>query len=169
MILLVSTEISPTTVANAPQRGLMRSICIAGSFLLLVNIVGCGGDDATRSSLTGSVQFNDLPVADGRITLLPLKPDNGEVLSSPIVNGTYEFVGENAPQVGGHRVEIEGFRKTGKTIRNLASPERNQAAPPSAEEVIPYIPPQFNLQTNLRVEVGADSTTRDFDLHTNVR
>lgn len=110
--------------------------------------------------------MNGEPIDDGRVSLLPLAKNSDRSYSAPIVGGRYAFEGENQPPLGNYRVEIEGYRKTGRTIRNLASPERNQATPPTVEERLPIVPPEFNLQSEISIEVTAEPNQHDFDLTT---
>ncbi|MEQ8847285.1 hypothetical protein [Botrimarina sp.] len=135
-----------------------------GAAALAASVAGCGEGGPPRSPVSGRVTFNGEPIDEGRISLLPIADTGDGTVTAPITGGEYALRGDNAPAVGEYRVEIEGFRKTGRTVRNLASPDRNKAAPPTVDEVTPFVPPQFNLQSTLSIRVTAEPTQKDFDL-----
>lgn len=68
-----------------------------------------------------------------------------------IVNGKFEFK-DLGPVVGQNRVEIHGYKRTGKKRVDLAGKDLSKA-PEVVEEVVPYIPPEFNEGSTLTVEI----------------
>lgn len=136
---------------------------LIGAVLLAV---GCGESRPPTYPTSGQVSFNGVPVEDGTVTFLPIEGTPGSNVAAAIAQGAYATTAEAGLAVGSYRVEIDGFRKTGRTVRDLASPDRRLAEPPLIEERVMYLPPKFNTQSELSVEVSeaADVAKLDFDL-----
>lgn len=79
--------------------------------LAVIGLTGCGGGQSVRPPLgkvTGTVTYNDKPLADGTITILPEKgrPASGRIKDGKIVDvTTYDQTGDGAP-LGTHPVAI---------------------------------------------------------------
>ena len=124
-------------------------------------LIGCGGNSGLdRAEVKGNVSFDGEPVAEGTISLIPEGGTKSPGGGGPIVDGKYVIDREKGPTPGTYLVHIHGRRKTGKEIP--AGPP----APPGAmaPEIEQYIPPQFNTQTTLKIELESGSNTHDFSL-----
>jgi len=147
-----------------------RSLRRAGPGWALVWVVllavGCGESAPPTYPASGTVTFNGDPVEDGTITFLPVQGTHGSNITAAITQGAYATPQDAGLAVGSYRVEIDGFRKTGRQVRDLASPDRRLAEPPLIEERVMYLPPKFNTQSELKVDVGgaADIVKLDFPL-----
>lgn len=128
--------------ATTMQRILLA--ILAGA--LLTNAGGCGGERIERRAVSGSVQLDGQPLADGTIIFTPL--DQGPSAGGKIANGAFTLTEERGPSPGKYRVEISAYRPTGKTERDAATGETI----PLTE---PIIPPQYNRASKLEVEVAA--------------
>ena len=140
--------------ATHPGRGysLLSLACAAA-----LAVAGCGDG---RVPVNGMVLFEGTPVEEGMITLEPVD-GRGPTTGGMITGGRYDLKGEARATVGEKVVRIVALRKTGRKIP-AGSP-----APPGTmvDEVVQCIPPQFNDQSALRMQVAAGrSNTQDFDL-----
>jgi hypothetical protein len=122
--------------------------------LLPTIVAGCGDSGPRRYPVSGTITFDDKPLPDGEVIFFPAdgsaQPDAGK-----IADGKFSF--RSLP--GKKRVEIRADRlsKT-KTIPVDGGGGKAKWIP--AREV--YIPPQYNTESKLFVEVQPDGP-RDFD------
>lgn len=115
--------------------------------------VGCAESKPPTYPTSGVVTLNGAPVEEGTITFLPTEGTPGNNVAATITAGAFSAPQEAGLCIGGYRVEIDAYRKTGRKIRDLASPDRRLAEPPLVEERVSIIPPQYNTQSELRVQV----------------
>ena len=136
--------------------GWIASLLIVGSLLL----TGCSGDDGGRATVKGQVTFNGTPINDGAINLIPLD-SQGRRVGGSITNGTYELSGEQSgPVPGNYRVEISGFEP-------IAAPAGAAAGDAEAESATrQFVPPQFNSQSTIELNVDSSEVEKDFELTT---
>jgi hypothetical protein len=129
---------------------------MVGSLLL----AGCGGDDGGRATVKGQVTFNGTPINDGAINLVPLD-SQGRRVGGSITNGTYELTGEQSgPVPGNYRVEVYGFEP-------MAAPAGAAAGDAEAESATrQFVPPQFNSQSTIELNVDSSEVEKDFALTT---
>ena len=133
------------------QSGLPLTSSAPLLLLLMVLVAGCGPSGPQRYPVSGTVTFDGQPVADGFITFTPegddLAPD-----ADKITDGKFEF----EAQAGRKRVEILANRQpTGGQI----DPVMN------AVPLEQYIPPQYNSESTLSIEVKPDGENHfDFPL-----
>lgn len=122
---------------------------------------GCGGDGMNRVPVSGQATANGTPIAAGNLTLIPLEGTSGPSAGAAIENGRYDIPDDKGPVPGRYRVEIKATRKTGRQIID----EHRFPPDNKIDEMEQYIPPQFNLQSTLTVDI-ADGKNRDvnFDL-----
>ena len=131
----------------------MALLLMVGSVLL----AGCGGDGG-RATVKGRVTFGGTPVSDGAINLIPSDSQLRRVGGS-IADGTYELTGEQSgPMPGTYRVEIYGFEPIGAP----AGAEPGDAEAESATRQ--FIPPQFNTNSTMELNVDSSLVEKDFDL-----
>ena len=83
------------------------------------------------------------PMAEGSISFLPTEGATGPSAGGIIRDGEYRIPAATGPVVGRSRVEIRGFRQTGKTVRDVWKPGQNVA-----ERVI-ALGPEFNDRSTL--------------------
>ena len=129
------------------------SRCGLSVWFLALTIAGCGGGDSlNRGSVSGKVTLDGQPVETGSISFLPTDGTQGPMAAGQISKGQYSIAAKVGPVVGKYSVQIEAFRDTGK---------KNEGGSPISE---PMIPPQYNSQTTLKVEIKKGANTHDFTL-----
>lgn len=116
--------------------------------LLLIVVVatasGCGqGAKGDRAEVIGQVTLNGTPLETGVITFLPAD-GKGASAGAPIVNGAYKA--EVPP--GAKKVSIYAEKVVGKQPRSPSNPGGDQI-----DVVQQLIPPQYNAQTTLQVDI----------------
>jgi hypothetical protein len=127
--------------------------------MLLLLIAGCDGGGAGRGALSGTVKLDGKPLANGSILFTPIEGACGTATGGPIENGRYEFPAAAGPAIGWNRVEIRALRNTGKMIPKPFAPPGQMI--PQQEEAIP---PKFNSESILKVEIKAGDNTADFEV-----
>jgi hypothetical protein len=133
---------------------------LALSAAILPLLAGCGDDaSANRGALSGAVTIDGKPLEQGSILLNPTDGTKGSSSGTEIKNGHYEISRVDGPAIGWNRVEIRATRKTGKMIQKPFAP-----AGQMAEEQVESIPPQFNSQSILKVEIKPGDNTADFQV-----
>lgn len=110
------------------------------------------------------MSFNGEAIEEGAITFLPTPGTPGSNVGATITHGRYTIAQAGGLAAGRYRVEIDGFRKTGRKVRDLAGPDRRLAAPPMIEERESIIPAQFNVQSILEVNVDDSTAELNFPL-----
>ena len=116
-------------------------------------LVGCGSGSENTGIVRGTVTVDGQPVESGSIAFWPLdgtsRTDGGE-----IVQGRYQV----AASIGTSKVEIRVPKRVGerKTRNTPDSPVR-----PVFKQILP---PKYNEQTELQVDVVAGETECNFDL-----
>lgn len=134
------------------------SIGVCGVCLgVLLLGLGCNQSQSNVASIAGDVQLDGQPVESGSIRLLPLA-GTGSIASGQIVNGRYQISGKAGPAIGWNRVEINGSRRTGKTIQK-PFPQHG-----TMEETVEAVAPQFNSKSILKCEVTPGENTANFDV-----
>ena len=121
----------------------VAAACVAAS--------GCGSSGPTRAPIRGKITVGGQPLAAGRILFTPVAPNQGPATSAVITAGEYEIPEEEGPVVGANRVEVEAELNLGFAIDDEAAFAKRggRPLPPNA------IPPQFNRESQLVVEVKA--------------
>jgi hypothetical protein len=147
----------------APNEMIWSEYVLATIILLaIVFAAGCGGKNGPdRMAVSGAVQFDDAPLARGRILFVPEPPLKGPVASAAIVDGAYKIAARDGVVAGKHRVEIEGTIDLGFPIDDdVAYAERRGAPlPPNP------VPERYNRKTILSADMKPEGTqTFDFQL-----
>jgi hypothetical protein len=122
--------------------------------LVLAGFAGCS-NGPRRAAVSGSVLVDGKPLERGVINFLPAQGSQGPGAGTGITDGTFELDATHGAIVGPCRVEIRGFRKTGRKIAPMGTP---------MDEEIQVVPPEFNDQSTLIREVKDGDNTIDFDL-----
>ena len=118
------------------------------ALLLLLQIVGCGGNPRGRLPVSGKVSFRGKPLEKGTIDFRPV--DKRSVGSgAQIVNSAYQIE------------ELKGLPPGKYEVRVFSSkPDTSplpEGVPPGVDRPwIELIPPNFNVQTEQMVEVTGD-------------
>lgn len=125
---------------------------------------GCGEPQPTRAVVRGKVTFQNKPVEFGDIVFQPLDEKWKKFYAQgEVVNGEYELT-INGPIVGENRVEVFGYKRTGR--KRIDTDSKPLSEPVEViEEVVPYIPPQFNEASELRCTINpGENNDVNFDL-----
>lgn len=123
-------------------------------FLLMLGVVGCS-NGPRRAAVSGSVHVDGKPLERGVINFLPAQGSQGPGAGVAITDGQYELSAASGPIVGPCRVEIRGFRKSGRKIAPMGTP---------IDEEIQVVPAEFNDPSTLIREIKDGDNTIDFDL-----
>lgn len=130
-----------------------------GLLLVLFGAMGCGPNDG-RVAVSGQVTLDGKPIESGAILLVPVEGTMSPSAGSDIIDGDFDVSRAKGPKAGVFRVEIRSQRKSGRMV---------QAPPPAppgvlAEEWIEAVPPAYNRESTLRVELQAGNNPLNFDL-----
>src|SRR5262245_40857070 len=123
-------------------------------------LLACSGCGDGKVVVRGTVTVDGQPIKEGSISLEPAD-GQGPTTGGMIQAGKYELAGEAAVIPGEKIVRIVGLRETGKMV---------PAGPPAPKgtmipELVQCVPPRYNDQSKLRVEVTAGQpNTHDFPL-----
>ena len=142
-------------------------LCRCAPVLLLLTAVGCGAaaSGPPRAPVKGSVSFDGAPVEDGSIVFLPATGTKGPASGGTIRNGTYEIPEANGPVPGKYRVEIRASRATGTSVvKGAGGATAGPSAGGEVTSVKMYIPKQYNAESKLVAEIGAQANVQDFAL-----
>jgi hypothetical protein len=121
-------------------------------------ISGCGGrgyEGGQRAEVKGKVTFDGEPVTKGALNLIPIG-HQGNKVSVPIKDGAYAISEATGPNFGKYRVEVYYFKPL-----NAATATADAEAASATQQVIP---PQFNSQSTLELDVNAAKMEKAFDL-----
>ena len=135
----------------------MPCLCRAGSAHLLLPIAFCllAGCGPSTGTVTGSITIDGQPLDSGVISFVPAEA-GGDPATTNVAAGKYQltttagkkFVQISAPIVVGKRKEYEG------------------EGAPLVEITDERLPPKYNSQTELNVEVKPGANAQDFALLT---
>ena len=79
--------------------------------------IGCS-EGPRRASVGGTVSVAGKPLERGVITFIPVEGGKGPRAGGEISDGEYSLDGSAGAVVGKCRVEIRGFRKTGRKVNS---------------------------------------------------
>lgn len=122
-----------------------------GRFLLLaaalgIVAAGCGSEGKLRA-VSGTVTYKGEPLDSGSVTFLFVKPP-GPAGGALIADGKFKIPASMGLEPGTYRVQISSPKGAGqRTPEQIAA----GASTPSKER----IPPSYNTDSNLKVEVTA--------------
>ncbi|WP_145367431.1 hypothetical protein [Maioricimonas rarisocia] len=127
--------------------------------LTVIGLTGCGGgpayDGPRRFPLSGSVTFDGEPVTGGMISFVP-EDGKSNPAGGPIEDGTFTIAEEKGANPGPYRVLVYWHKPTGKQIQDSDTGE-------TVDEVRQVIPPEFNGNTSLSVNVTDDPEQNVFE------
>jgi hypothetical protein len=125
--------------------------------LVLMAAAGCG-DSSKRYGVSGTVTLKGVPLSDGVVTLVPMAGDSPTQGSAVVSGGKFEIPPEHGLLPGRYRVSISS--PDGRT------PAADPNAPPGPSGNFTSkdrIPAEFNLRSNLEVEVKPDSKSNSYE------
>ena len=117
--------------------------------------IGCGGDE--RQAVQGTVTVDGVPVEYGYIEYRPVEGTSGPTAGSAINQGEYVIEATKGPFAGTFRVEIRATRATDQMVADEIT----------GEEVAyheQFLPEQFNVDSQLEVDIAANRERYDFNL-----
>jgi hypothetical protein len=115
---------------------------------------GCGSN--AGSTVHGKVTLDGEPVTAGSIAFFPTA-DSGRKAAAAIEQGAYALAKTDGLPPGKYRVEINWPKPTGKKIAS-ADPGMQ------ADEMREVVPPKYNRDSTLTVEITGKDMPKDFDL-----
>jgi hypothetical protein len=132
-------------------------LLVAG--LAALTLTGCGGSEEmpySQAEVSGTVTYQGVQLEKGLIRFVPDSNVVGKPIYAKIEQGSYQVPADKGACVGKNRVEITGFRGTGKKEQT-----------PEAEEVEieeQYIPEKYNSQSTLTVDIQEEKNVKNFEL-----
>lgn len=121
----------------------MKRSGILALALLTTLALGCS-NGPRRAPVSGIVRVDGKPLERGVINFVPSNGTTGPGAGGEIANGEFYLDELQGPVVGTNRVEIRGFRKTGRKIAPMGSP---------MDEEIQVVPEQYNARSTLTCEI----------------
>jgi hypothetical protein len=143
---------------NAAWCRIARRAALLGLGVLAFSAVGCSRSSTERAPVRGQVLIDHQPLAEGSIAFFPVEGTTGPSAGGVIHDGRYDIPRDRGVIVGRNRVEIRGFRQTGKTVRDVWKPGE-----PVAERVR-ALDPEYNDHSTLVREIQQGRNQLDFDL-----
>ncbi len=118
--------------------------------LALIGILGCAGADREgRQSVSGTVSLDGHPLDTGAILLEPfLTGHGGTFTGTTIRHGEFAIGRDRGPTPGSYRVRIYSASAE-------QEPPGPRQTPNTRRPMVERIPPAYNSQSTLRVEVVA--------------
>lgn len=135
----------------AQCRGVVRAV-----LLLVAGVAAVGCAPSPRRALSGKVTLDGAPLPSGYITFRPLHETAGPTAGAEILAGEYRIPAHQGTFEGRFEVQIVATRPTTRRIRDPLD-----GSPGFAVEQ--YLPPRYNQQSELVIEIEARETY-DFDL-----
>lgn len=136
---------------------------IAGMAALLVVLAGgCNRSNPNRGTVSGKVTLDGQPLECGVIQFVPIDGTQGIATGGSIEKGLYRLADAAAPAVGRNRVEIRAMRPTGNKVPKPFAPPGEMI-----DELVAAVPPQYNSNSKLTVEVKPGENAADFAITAN--
>ena len=126
--------------------------------LLSAALAGCSHSGPQRAAVSGSIAVDHQPLAEGSITFIPVEGTGGPSAGGIVRDGRYDLPATSGPVVGRQRVEIRGFRQTGKTVRDIWKPGESVA------ERMLALDAEYNDNSTLRCDIQTGRNQLDYDL-----
>jgi hypothetical protein len=124
------------------------------TLLAAIVLLGCSQGPAV-GTVTGEVTFEGQPVQKGYVIFSP-SDGQSQTAGAEIVDG--KFKAERVP-VTKMKVELHGVKKTGKKIKAYDTPDS-----PVSEEEIELLPPKYNFNSELTLDVKPGTQHEKYDL-----
>lgn len=135
----------------------LPSMCLCAASVALLT-AGCNSQFA---SVAGNVAYDGKPVETGTISFDPV--DGLSSSAGCLIEGGKYYIDRVIP--GKKIVRISAQRKTGRKVP-LSTIMPARMCPPGAmtDEIIRYIPPCYDSESELTAEIGSGGNSCDFDL-----
>lgn len=132
---------------------------------LLNLVVGCGASsDLVRHPVAGAVLLDGRPLEAGTIRLIPTPTTRGPAVVAQVEDGFYELARWQGPVAGEYRVEIESAIDLPFAIDDEAAyAEHVRRSKGKSPLPMQPVPPKFNRESQLRVQVTDRATDNKFD------
>jgi hypothetical protein len=150
----ITRRFHPSASTRVPAAKIMA----IGSIAMGIMVAGCGPRDGIeRVRLSGRITFDGQVLEVGQIRFVPQAGTKGPVTIERFRDGTYTTDTTNGVPVGSHRVEILAH-----TLENYDKWPVGPGVPPLPQ----ILPPQFNDQSTLTIELpsGTKKRVHDFEL-----
>ena len=145
-----SAQVPPGHVAR-----LLTSITL----LCTPALAGCSRQNNDRAEVSGNVLVDQVPLAEGSIAFFPIDGTIGPSAGAIVENGRYHIPQAKGAAVGRNRVDIRGFRWSGKKARDIWRPGE------TVDERVSAVGPEYNSQSTLSADIRAEKNELNFDLH----
>ncbi len=118
--------------------------------LALIAILGCAGADREgRQAISGTVSLDGHPLDTGAILLEPFVPGQGGTFTGTTIrHGEFTIGRDQGPTPGSYRVRIYSASAE-------QEPPRPQQTPNTRRPMVERVPPAYNSESTLRVNVVA--------------
>jgi len=137
----------------------MRSAARLNLALVFLGCLGCSSG-LHRAAVSGKILVDKQPLERGMINFFPVEGTPGPSAGAEIKNGEYHIPRKAGVVVGKNRVEIKGFRKTGRKMPDpMAFGTKTMA-----DEIVQIVPPEYSSQSTLTRDIKEGDNTLDFDL-----
>jgi hypothetical protein len=142
------------------ESAMVRAILLYGSLIALGLVVcGCGPDGPQRAEVSGTVNLDGEPVAEGAINFFPTEGTKGPEAGTEIRDGKFHINRSQGPVVGRHRIVLTKFGDTGQEMQDPTKP------PGTMMKVRGNVmPPQFGDNSTLVREVKPSGNKFEFDI-----
>jgi hypothetical protein len=136
------------------SKSVRNQVLVRPVLLALVACAGCGdqADEFPREAVSGTVTFEDKPLASGMILFLPATGRGDTQAGGPITNGSFNIARAGGPVPGTYTVVI------------TAAAEASSAPPaaPGKELALPkeFVPAKYNTRSKLTAEVKQGAENR---------
>ena len=135
------------------------------SGLLLLVVVGCSENPPgpARAAVSGTVQLDGVPLAEGTIVFTPSQGTKGPRVSVAVLDGQFAVDERNGPVVGTNKIQIHSTDGPAfddeMTLASLHSNPRRIS--------IVTVPPIYNTNSQQTADISADEqNVLNFDLKT---
>ena len=123
---------------------------------LAISLEGCTKKDE-QFEIRGQVSYQGEAIAEGKILFMPKDESRPQAIAQ-IADGEYVTASPGGVFVGEYKVQVLGYRGTGK-IQDLGPLYGGKQ-----EQQVQYIPAKFNRETELTVDISSEESEYDFEL-----
>ena len=115
---------------------------------LAIALGGCNKKDE-QFAIRGRVSYEGEPIADGKILFMPSDESRPQAIAK-IVDGEYATASPGGVFVGEYKVQVFGYRGTGK-LQDLGELYGGKQ-----EQQVQYLPAQFNQESELTLNISSE-------------
>ena len=133
----------------------VRLRTVIGCLAIACACGGCG-KKVEQFEVHGQVTYEGESITEGKVLFMPSDESRPQAIAK-IVDGEYMTAFPGGVFVGKYKVQVFGYRGTGK-IRDLGALHGKE------EQQVQYVPAKFNRETELTVDIKSEETEYDFEL-----